>query len=378
MGLTETAFFISPAGRTNAATIRQILANTYASRIELKPQTPFSDVDCEFETTYTEMIAGTKGNWLTANTANATTIDSHSTYKSGLAITGNANSTNWNGSTVSGPFVYEALSGTFDVMIPLCFGDWRPNNGQGIVAQSTSASTSYVYIKAYMASSQTFTLEFRSTTTGTNTSTTTVNLAAKLPGNGYQYLVALKRAASNVFSSFYSTDFGKTWTQIGTNQTRNDFSSDQNLGMTTITANTNNTSIGIFDWFRNRFPYDTTSPVSTLVIDSGAPGTIWTPSTFQSWDSPYFDDFGMRATAGYGSIKHRMSAGESNPPSLAGSALTEAGVQALSPITGRYLQHEATLISANGYELASWAGATMNRTLRYGGPKVGGGRLIAA
>lgn len=356
MGATET-ILIPPYGHTLAGTLREIAANGIASRIELKPQSPFAG-DPEFDSS--DLSA-----WTRTNSANADTFDANTTRKGRLYIEGKGSSGG------SGPiWAHQTISGDFDVYCACGWGQLKSdgvyNLQLGIRAESTSRSDDYVLLRvtwAPFAGVAQFDLlsvnDGASTSVGAGTNWFDAN---QQTAGGFVW-IRLKRSG-NQFTGYYSHD-GKNWTTMGgAGVARADFSSDQKLGWGFSYHENQNTEAITCDFLRTWPPYVTTSPVSTVVLDSGAAGTVWTPSTFAALENPPLDPFGIQGTIGTGTLKYRLAASDTNPPTLSGSALTEAQVQALSALTGRYLHVEVTYISANGYELASFAGAKIQRTIQ--------------
>ncbi len=362
---SSQTIMIPPYGHSLAGTLREIKANAIASRIELSPATPFSG-DPEFDSTSLSA-------WTQANGTNATTVDANTTRLGWLYIELNANVCNNFQTTLTAPFVYQVVAGDFDVYTSVALGSLTNFDGVYLLCQNAAVANDWLRVGA--GDSTTPVIQFNSCLTGTGSTIGSVtNPAKKFDLYGGRLWVRMKRA-TNTFTGFYSYD-GFNWTTFGS-VTRADFSGhSSNIGISVENGgSTSNTGVGAADFLRTWPPYDTTSPVSTLVVDSGAAGTTWTPSTFSSLENPPLDPFGVQTTIGYGTLKYRIAAGETNPPTLSGSALSEAGVQALSAITGRYLKIEVTYISADGYEMASWAGAKIQQSINRDGPLVGGGRL---
>ena len=345
-GVTETILLAPWQITTLAAGIRAINANGIASRLELKPQSTFAG-DPEFDST-------SLSDWTQANSANADTIDANTTRKSNLYI--NLNATNSQRPNNS-PFVYQVKSGDFDVYTRVRQGDLLSFHHAAISAQDTATATRFMYVYLYHNGVNSIRADLFDSVNGDNT--VAVATDTMFLGSGD---VCLRLArVGNTFTGYYSLD-GKTWTSIAS-RTNASFSSGANLGLSAQNYNTSNRMACAFDFIRTWPPYLTTSPVASGVIDSGFRGTVWTPSTFAALENPYSNDAGLQAQIGYGTLKYRMAAGETDPPTLSGSANTEAQIQALAAITGRYLNVEVTLISANGYELPVFAGAKLNRTL---------------
>lgn len=361
MSVTET-ILIPPYGHTLAATLREVNANGIASRIELVPAAPFAG-DLEFDTAANLLVA--PGAWSTVNTVDSAVLDTNTSRKSYMYFEYNTTAARyWYGAVRTAPFAYQVATGDFDVYSAVRFGRLENYGTQvTILAQSTTNADDFVAIQ-YQHRGADGVFSELSGFIYSSTDNTVGSYGVWNPGThesvGARLYVRMKRAG-NVFTFFGSLD-GKNWTQVGT-VTRNDFSTGTNLGLTMSQEGSTHICSGSADFLRNWPPYVTTSPVSTLVSDSGISGSIWTPSTFVALENPPLDPFGVQTTIGLGTLKYRIAAGESNPPTLSGAALTEAQVQALSPITGRYLNIEVTFISANGYELASWAGAKINRTI---------------
>ena len=352
-------FFIPADGHSLAATLREITdAGGAGVRVELKPQTPFAG-DPEFDSS--DLSA-----WTQANSANADAINAD-TKKSHLQIDSNATSTNWSDATRSGPFVHQTLSGDFDVYTRVQLGDIRDNHGVYLLAQSTSDATDWICVFMLVSGgvgvAHTL-LVFRSTVNSATASQTVVNVSADqytFAGNVY---FRMKRA-SNDFSTYYSFN-GSSWTQIGATTTRSDFSSDQKLGGAAITANTANACVVAFDFLRTWPPYVTTSPVGSVVIDSGVNGTTWDMSTFDALVNMY-QEYNPQSQIGFGTLKFKYGALDTNPPSLNGSYLTETQMQAETDPVGRYFKLEVQYISANGYEQASFNGATIDASFAMAG-----------
>lgn len=357
MGATET-ILIPPYGHTLAGTLREILANTIASRIELKPQSLWTNG--EFDSSDLSQLTQT-------NASAADTIDANTTVKGHLYI--NNNATNAQRPNTA-PWVNLGASGDFNVYTRIQFSGFKEYHHAWIGQYTDSSNFAYVYL--YWSSAGGGVLIADMFLEGV--SETPLTIAANTMLIAGPLLLRLERV-SNTFTGYYSTNHGLTWITIGSG-TDAGITSGSPLGIGSSSFNTLNVLASAFDFFRNWPPYVTTSPVSTLVLDSGAAGTTWTPSTFVALENPYATDGGVVATLGLGTLKYRLAAGESNPPTLSGSALTEAQVQALSPITGRYLKIEVTFISANGYELAAFAGAKIQRTINLGAARLVNGGLV--
>ncbi len=365
MGATET-ILIPPYGHTLAGTLRAINANAIASRIELAPQSPFAG-DPEFD-------SSSLAAWTTLNGANADTLDAN-TVKSRLRINLNATNSDWYDGVRTGPFLYQVISGNFDVYTKVEIGTHADYHSVRIHAQSTSDARDWISVGILAQSvAPQVRLIYESTVNDATTLGVDTAAAANTRTTGGAVYFRLKRT-SNDFAGYVSYD-GVNWTTL-TTVTRADFSSDARLGACCGTGGSTANSLEVaWDFLRSWPPYVTTSPVSTLVLDSGANGTTWTPSTFAALENPPLDPFGIQDTIGRGTLKYRLAASDTNPPTLAGGTLTEAQVQALAVITGRYLHIEVTYISANGYELAAFAGAKIQRTINLGAARLVNGGLV--
>ena len=355
MAVTET-ILVPAYGHTLAGTLREINANSIASRIELSPSSPWTNG--EFDSTDLSELTQ-------QNAANADFINANTTRKGHLVINNNASDTRHIHGLAGypgAPFVYKAKTGDFDVYTRISHGDFRGSHHPGIACQDAAETTTKI-------------VEFYIFDNGFNDHRGDLfdyiggdsfanAMAANREVFGGFVWIRLKRV-TDTFTGYYSVDGGVTWIEPVAAKTLSGISAtNQKLGLYSGSYNTANTLQASFDFFRNWPPYVTTSPVSTLVLDSGAAGTVWTPSTFAALENAPLDPFGIQDTIGYGTLKYRIAASETNPPTLSGATLTEASVQALAAITGRYLKIEVTFISANGYELASFAGAKIQRTIQ--------------
>lgn len=344
-------------GHSLAATLREITDEDGAgTRIELKPASPFSG-DPEFDSS--DLSA-----WTLTNSSNADTFDANTTRKGRLYIEGKGS-----GGTLGAIWANQTISGDFDVYCSCGWGqlkcDGAYNLQIGLRAQSTSRSDDYVTMRmvwAPFASVVDFDLLSMNNGTPTTIGSGTNWFDANQQTGGAPVWIRLKRSG-NQFTGYYSHD-GKTWTTVGgAGVARSDFSSDQYLGWGFNYHQNQNTEAITCDYLRTWPPYDTTSPTSTIVIDSGKAGTVWDMSTFDALENPYHEDGGLRATAGSGTLKYKYGAGESNPPTLNGSFLTETQMASESDPTGRYFKLQVQFNSANGYEQAAFCGATITATL---------------
>ena len=353
--MASVPFFIPPSGHSLGSGLRQLLdAGGNAFRVELVPASPFSG-DPEFD-------SSSLSAWTQSNSANATTIDSNTTLQSHLFMDVNANNSKWNVGTTSGPAVYQVVSGDFDIYTVVKVGGFSSFNLAGLLAQSTSLATDYILNGAETRASKSLTFDSETTDNGVSTDTE-VTFPSKAFSVASMVYLRLKRAA-NTFTTYYSFN-GKTWTQLRSD-VRNDFSANANLGVFISPLNAANTLAAAFDFIRTWPPYSTSTPVSSVVLDSGAAGTVWTMSTFTALTNPYAE-FNPQAQIGYGSLAYQYGAGESNPPSLNGSDLTQAQMQAQSNPTGRYFKLQVKYTSANGYEQASFLGGNITGTMSTGG-----------
>ena len=355
MSVTET-ILIPPYGHTLAATLREINANGIASRIELKPQTVFAG-NTEWDST--DLSA-----WTQTNSANADVIDANTTRPGRLHVNLNATAVEWINGDRSAVFVNQSFSGDFDIYTDADVGNMVGNHFIGFVAQSSTVATTWerLILLCVPTLSDTYFVFRDRCIADARTTVGGFGNEVNTPFFGAKVWLRLVRIGTNM-TCYYSTNAGFTWNACGASFDQSTFPSALKVGIVVGNANTANKCVASVGPIRNWKPYVTTSPVAALVLDSGVPGAIWTPSTFAALENPPTDPFGIQSILGYGTFKYRLAAGESNPPTLSGAALTEAQVQALSPITGRYLNIEVTFISANGYELASWAGAKINRTI---------------
>lgn len=351
MAITRN-FFIPADGHSLAATLREITdAGGAGVRVELKPQSPFAG-DPEFDST--DLSA-----WTQVNGANADAINAHTTVLGHLYINANATNSNWNGATRTGPFVHQTLIGDFDVYTRVYYGRTVDAHKVSLLAQSTSDDTDW--ITGYLFDSAgVLTQNVRSTVNDASSDSGNVATAGLFDKGGFVYL-RLVRAGNN-FSGYRSFD-GKTWTQIGSTVARADFSSDAKVGIMNAPINTSNVFASANDFMRTWPPYVTTSPVGSVVIDSGVSGTTWDMSTFDALINMY-QEYNPQVQIGFGTLKYKYGAGESDPPSLNGSYLTEAQMQAEADPVGRYFKLEVQYISANGYEQASFNGATIDGAFR--------------
>lgn len=348
-------------GHTLAGTLRQILdAGGNAVRIETKPQSPFAG-DPEFD-------SSSLSAWTQVNGANATLIDANATKKSHLRIACNANSSNWQASTRTSPYVYQVVSGNFDVYAHVTFGTLRDFAHVGIMAQSTGNNSNWFgslfYFDssvAYLEGVQKSTVSDVSTNSSTNIFSSSSTTAAE--AWGIPIYLRLNRV-TNDFRAWYSLD-GLNWTAIGSAVTRGDFSSDARVGIVVGTANTLNATIGSCDFLRTWPPYDTTSPTSSVILDSGLNGTTWGMSSFLAFINEY-KEFSPYSQIGFGTLKYQYGASDSSPPTLNGTWLSQASMQAQSNPSGRYFKLAVQYNSPDGYELCSFAGGSIQATISGG------------
>jgi len=350
-------------------------ANAFARRIELSPQSIFAD--SEFDTTQTWSSGTSLGSWSILNNANLMSLDENTSWKSRLYIQ-SAVGHDWSGATTDGPLIYQSITGDFDIY---CTGGGGPPENQtyagfDLLAQDPTNTTSYFRAgftcggldptSANVGNGK-YALFARNTVAGSNTDTAAPITAGIHYVGGMLFIRMVK--SGTTFTAYMSSD-SKNWTQIysGTNA---------NLGSTlrvgTTASNVSTHSRGTVDFIRNTNPYDTTSPTASLVLDSGANGTTWTMSAFQDFQHDVTDHWGPYYQIGFGTTKFQYGASDSNPPSLNGSWLTTASMQGQANPSGRYFKLSVQFNSANGYQLASFSGATINGVVSTGG---GGGMLV--
>jgi hypothetical protein len=284
--------FIPPYGHSLAATLREITEEGgVAVRVELKPQSPFSG-DPEFDST--DLSA-----WTQTNSANADAINAHTGRKSKLLIDTNATSCSWSNATRTGPFVHQTVSGDFDIYTRINLGNLDtlangPNRQIGLLAQSTSDARDWFAVRLLLIRNSTASY-FDIISTADDVTTASGATGDGFPANQFilgDVFLRLKRSGNN-FSAFYSFD-GNNWTQIGADTARADFSADQKLGAAVIAhADVQNTAVYAWDFLRTWPPYVTTSPVGSVVLDSGFAGTAWDMSTFNA----LVNEYGRRSAA---------------------------------------------------------------------------------
>jgi hypothetical protein len=231
----------------------------------------------------------------------------------------------------------------------------RINGSAGINAISTSSATTFERARLEYVSSKLEVAQV-SNTAGTGVYTP-VDITGTL-GNAPYVFVRLKRG-TNTFTHYYSLD-GFNWSLIGSH-TNNAFSADQKLGASWANAST--TAItGTLDFIRNWPPYDTTSPSASIVIDSGSSGTAWGMSSFIGLENPYME-YAPYSQIGFGTVKYQFGASDTNPPTLNGTWLSLATIQAQSNPTGRYFKLSVQLNATNGYEFTAFAGGSIQATI---------------
>jgi hypothetical protein len=366
MSFTVKQFF--PAdGHTLDSGLREIVdASGVGVRVELAPQSPFSG-DPEFDTD--KDFLTTPSPWTVANGSNADVIAANSTEKSQLTINGNATSTAWYSSTASGPFVYQVISGDFDIWAKIRFGAGVDYHRAGLFAQSTSDAQDWEASRLLTNASGLGTNSCITSSEATTVNNSTTEVFANLPANsqavGGGVLVRLRRTG-NDFYKYLSFDGGANWTQIGSTRTRADFSSGANVGIAVDWQNTSNTFQLGADFLRSWPPYLTTSPTSYLILDSGIDGTSWDMSTFIALENE-FKEYSPQSQIGFGTLKYKYGAGNSSPPSLNASWLTKAQMASESDVTGRYFKLAVQYISATGAEMPSFNGASIDAVVSGGG-----------
>ncbi len=362
MAATITLDFSPYKAWSLAATLRSISGTGGASRIELKPASPFSG-DPEFD-------SSSLSAWTQANSANASTIDANTTQKGKLYIRCNATNTDWSGATQTAPFVNQTLSGDRDIYGQVQVGDGRDFHNVRLGAQSTSNANHWINFGFISISAGLGTRNpglWKRNTVNSVSTDSAIDFATGSNLLGGLVWLRIKRV-TNDFSGYYSLDGGLNWTQISTTQTRSDFSADAKYGLIVAPANTANACSGSCDFLRTWPPYDTGTPLASLVLDSGFAGTTWTMSTFQDVVNPLME-YAPYSQIGFGTITYDYGASDSNPPSLTGSYYSTATMQGKSNPSGRYFKLSAKFTATNGYEMTSFCGATINGSVSL--PRVG-------
>lgn len=346
-------------GHTRASTVRE-----FGGRTELAPQSPFAG-DPEFDSS--DLTA-----WTKLNSGSATTFDAQTTRKGYLTIAPNTNSLDWQGSTRSSPVLYQSITGDFDVYARASIGPQdtgatgHTTSLAGIVCQNGADATNWVAV--FNGWRPNGPLVWKETAASSTSLTITYPPAHKVDVGGLIYL-RLKRA-SGVFSAYTGWD-GVNWTQITNPASPTTFTGACNLGVT-LSCDNGTTSTYQFDFIRNTLPYDTASPTSSIVLGPFGSGTIWDPSTFAPEENPY-QEFEPYSQIGFGTLKYQIGAGDSSPPTLNGTWLDAAGIQALSTLTGSYLKLAVQYNSAAGYDLVRFGGAAITAALPSG---AGGGLFL--
>ncbi len=358
-----------PADFSLAGTMRAVNdANGTVARFELAPQSPFA-ADPEFLTTQTGS-GSAMGNWTVANIAGSGAIDANTTVKDRCFINmvvGGAARTYF-GATNNAPFVYQVISGNFDIYAAVAIGYLSTGNATSIIlqAQSTSDATTFVNIRFEYRSSIFTDIGVLAASTTTGTGSVVGSQAVATLTVGSPVFIRINRA-TNTFGFFWSTN-GVTWTSLGTT-TIGGFSANANLGWGLMSDTTTPVAAmnGTVDFLRTWPPYDATSPTASAVLDSGVDGTTWGMSSFIGLVNPYME-FALYGAIGFGTVKYQYGAGNSNPPSLNGSDLTLAQMQAESNPTGRYFKLQVKFIAANGYEYTAFTGGSIQATISGGAP----------
>lgn len=356
------ATLIIPAsGHTLSAGLRELTAeNGETYRIELAPQSVFAG-DPEF-------LSSDLSDWTIVNGTNHT-IDANTTALDRLAITPTTiDATVWFNNSRTGPFIYQILDGDFDVYMNCSTGPTYGNPdgfwNAGFMTQSTSDDTDWLECSWETRTGG----KFRVTTTVNDATTEYLGATNWSAGDvgawigGMNYL-RIARVGNDI--STYGWLQGSTGFELLRTITRSDYSTDTRIGLVFYSSNGNTTNpVVLCDFIRNWPPYLTTEPTSDIVIDSGADDTIWDMSTFLPVTNPY-QEYNTQPQIGFGSISYQYGAGNSNPPALNGSDLTEAQMQAEVDPTGRYFRLQVKYTSPTGIEEASFQGASIHVTLIY-------------
>lgn len=357
-------------GHTLAATLRQKAAWT-----ELAPQCALADG--EFETAQTWSTGTAFGSWTLLNGANLLALDEHTTWKSKLYLSHvSTTGTHFFNAQTNAPLLYQSLTGDFDLQAAVSVGPVRDYASVGLLAVNPSTLTEHCDVTVQAndgGSNVTGNPNAVFSGASTHSSTTTYSTSSVGPKQWYMggfIFVRLKRSGSTgtgggTFSSYYSFD-GKTWTLLRSDTRGTDMPQTLWVGPWMLTATAIANATALIEYVRNTLPYDMTSPSSSIVLDSGAGGTTWDPSTFTPNENPSAE-FEPYSTIGFGTLKYQIGASDTNPPTLNGTWLSASGIQALGTLTGRYLKLAVQYNSAAGYDIARFGGATITATVTGGG-----------
>lgn len=362
--MPTTTLFVPPSGHTIGTGLREIAdAGGTAIRVELAPQTPYAssyEAESEFDTT--RDLLASPGPWTVANGAQADAINANTQKKSKLYFDLNAANSDWIGATRNAPFVYRVKSGNFTAYTRLAIADIRNYQHLRILAQSTSDPDDWMQIVAFVNTAGTSAITIRKSST-VNGATSSDDATPAVPVGAGDLYIRLDRT-SNDFRAYYSLD-GKTWVEVGTTTTRADFSADANLGLSAGSANTSNTTEVYADFIRTVPPLPTTSPTSSVVIDSGYDNSTWKLSTFNALVNADLagPDYSPQGDIGFSAPTFQYGASNTNPPpTLNGSDLTETQMQGQADATGRYLKIQVKYPSSDGYAQSQFYGALIGVT----------------
>ncbi len=360
MSITLT-FPIVPqlSGWSLPGTVRGIKdANGNFVRHELAPQSPFAG--------YPEFDNSDLSAWSIANNGHLAVVDANTTQKDFLYLAANADDVQMESGNHIATRYYQAITGDFDVYSRIQFGNDIGIQGVWLSAFATDGSENWFAGALYFNVNKINAIS-RGVGTGGNTFNTEID-----PGKRFGFGYIRVRRSGNTFSGYYSFD-GVTWTQQGGSLTLSGMTSSANVGLCITTYNTGATSKGWIDFIRTWPPYDTASPSSSIVIDSGSNGTVWTMSTFQDYLNEY-KEYSPQYQIGFGTLAYQYGAGDNSPPALNGSWLSTASMQGQSNPMGRYFKLAVQFNSANGYQLADFNGATIQGAISGGG----GGKIIGS
>jgi hypothetical protein len=348
-------FTIPAYGHTLDAGLRERKANGVAFAVELAPQSPFASGDPEFDTS--DISA-----WSTLNSGGATTIDANTTVAQQLYfLTSSSSSDQWQ-NAMTAPFKYQSVTGNFDVYARVSIGPMSSAAYPtvGITAQDPSIATNFMstvmlHTIANSAARDYNTYNCLSATAISIAESSTVSNVGLQAGTSY-YL-RLSRT-TNDFQGYYSRDAGLNWTSIHAAYTRVDIASPCRLGLVAYNGASAEVDKVAVDFIRTWPPYLTTSPTSTVTVDSGGAATVWDLNTIALLTSPYYE-YDPQVGLGFGTVDWQYGAGETNAPSLNGSYVTSAA----TTVTGRYLRLKLRYTSSHGYERPTFAGAKLSATL---------------
>jgi hypothetical protein len=334
----------------------------YGGRTELAPQGALADAECD--TTQSWSSGGSLGAWSLSNTSNLAALDENTTRKSMLYLSVNAGQ--WEAAGATAPILYQALTGDFDLIARVACGKAKNANPSFVALGciDPSHANNFVWVADVAGDTNSGfsnTVYYRSCVSGTATDT---KIAPVQPDLGGTVFLRLKRASGTV--SGYIGNDGANWTTINSGVSRSDLPSTINVGVGLCDYGSTSGVVGWCDFVRNTLPFDTTSPTSSIVLDSGATGTSWTPSSFAPTENPA-QEFEPYSQVGFGTLRYQIGASDTNSATYNGSWLSASGIQALSTLTGRYLFLEVQYNSAHGYDTARFAGATIGASVKSGG-----------